>query len=272
MDPTDLSDDQLDQLAQQLAGRLPTGTHGDRIVLSRRQALAVASGTVSLGALLGLGSDSALAQASADTSVGAVGAAGDDVDVYLDQLRDPGGDEVLNVDDTGAINAQPREWVFGSVSTERIGSGRHYAGAFDGADADARLDNALLEASDGDVIYLEKGSYTTNRTISKRVTLIGVADAAGDGAEVSGDWVAEAAYVTFEDIRFTGSVDLTGVGNQIRGGYHSSATVTVDADTVSIRGAYSLSVTFNSGTSTGIVDSCRDVSVTDNGSNTIGDI
>jgi hypothetical protein len=119
MDPTDLSDDQLDQLAQQLAGRLPTGTHGDRVVLSRRQALAVASGTVSLGALLGLGSDSALAQASADTSDGTVRGNGGGADVYLDQLRDPGGDEVLNVDDTGAINAQPREWVFDSVSTAK---------------------------------------------------------------------------------------------------------------------------------------------------------
>lgn len=64
MDPTDLSDDQLDQLAQQLAGRLPTGTHGDRVVLSRRQFAAAATGTLGAGALMALGVDEASAQAA----------------------------------------------------------------------------------------------------------------------------------------------------------------------------------------------------------------
>lgn len=64
MDPTDLSDDQLDQLAQQLAGRLPTGTHGDRVVLSRRQFAAASAGVLSTGALMALGVDEASAQAA----------------------------------------------------------------------------------------------------------------------------------------------------------------------------------------------------------------
>jgi len=41
---------------------------------------------------------------AADTSSDQAGAAGKSIDVYLDQLRDPGGDVVADVDDTGAID------------------------------------------------------------------------------------------------------------------------------------------------------------------------
>jgi len=81
MDPRDLSDDQLDQLAQQLAGRLPTGTHGDRVVLSRRQFALAASGVLSAGALTALGVDEASAQAA-----GQVGTASEPVDAFVYDL------------------------------------------------------------------------------------------------------------------------------------------------------------------------------------------
>lgn len=64
MDPTDLSDDQLDQLATQIAPHLPTGTHGGNVILSRRQFAAAASGVLSAGALMALGVDEASAQAA----------------------------------------------------------------------------------------------------------------------------------------------------------------------------------------------------------------
>jgi hypothetical protein len=52
--------------------------------------------------------------------VGAVGAQGDSVDVYLDQLLDDSGDEVLNVDDTGVANATARGWQFDSINTGNL--------------------------------------------------------------------------------------------------------------------------------------------------------
>ena len=64
MEPDQLSDEQLDDLAARLAPRLPTGTHGDRVVLSRRQFAAAASGVLSAGALVALGVDEASAQAA----------------------------------------------------------------------------------------------------------------------------------------------------------------------------------------------------------------
>jgi len=120
MDIDDLTDDELDALASKLAGRLPTGHHGDRFVLNRRQLMSLAGVAGGGGVLAALGVDEASAQASdiasEDTSDGQVGVPGSPEDVVIDQLRDPGGDEVFNVDDTGAINAQPREWAFDLIN------------------------------------------------------------------------------------------------------------------------------------------------------------
>jgi len=108
---------QIDELADAGVDALDTGVYGDTVVLSRRQALAVSSGVVSLAALVGL-SGSAAGQASADTNVGRTGSVdAGTVDVHVDQMYDEGGDEILNVDDTGAINAQfGRDWVFDSIN------------------------------------------------------------------------------------------------------------------------------------------------------------
>jgi hypothetical protein len=77
MDPTQLTDDQASQLADQIAPHLPIGTHGDRVVLTRRQFAAAATGTLSAGALMALGVDEASAQAA-----GQVGTSSSPVDVY----------------------------------------------------------------------------------------------------------------------------------------------------------------------------------------------
>jgi hypothetical protein len=110
MDPRDLSDDQLDQLAQQLAGRLPTGTHGDNVVLSRRQFALAASGVLSAGALTALGVDEASAQAAA----GQVGTASEPVDAFAYNL------DVANaVTSSLPMNGNDIENA-GSVSTEEL--------------------------------------------------------------------------------------------------------------------------------------------------------
>lgn len=91
-----------------------------RKMLPGRRGALKAGGLLAGGGLLGaLGSDqAAAADGTQDTSAGTIGAAGDSNDIYLDQLYDPDGDEILNVDDTGAINAQGREWLFDSVNTK----------------------------------------------------------------------------------------------------------------------------------------------------------
>ena len=76
MQPDRLSDEQLDQLAAELAPRLPTGTHGDRVILPRRQFVAALGGTLGAGALMALGVDEATAQAA-----GSVGTAEEPVDL-----------------------------------------------------------------------------------------------------------------------------------------------------------------------------------------------
>jgi hypothetical protein len=91
-----------------------------KMLPGRRGALK-AGGLLAGGGLLGaLGSDrAAAADGTQDTSAGTIGAAGDSTDIYLDQLLDPGGDEILNVDDTGNINAAfGRTWAFDNIAVQ----------------------------------------------------------------------------------------------------------------------------------------------------------
>jgi hypothetical protein len=107
MDPTDLSDAQLDQLADQLAGRLPSGTHGDRVVLSRRAFAAAVGGTLGASGLVALGVDPAAAQAA-----GQVGTSSDPVDAFAYNLDVQNGATFNGTDISGV----------GSFSTDTIGS------------------------------------------------------------------------------------------------------------------------------------------------------
>jgi len=80
MDIDSLTDDQLDQLASKLAGRLPTGRHGDKSVTTRRQLLATAAGgSAGVAALVRLGIDPATAQQAA----GQVGTPSSPEDAHL---------------------------------------------------------------------------------------------------------------------------------------------------------------------------------------------
>jgi len=162
-----------------------------------------------------------------------------------------------------------------SVSTEQIGSGRHYAGAFDGADPDARLDNVLSAASNGDTIYVENAEYDATRTVSKSVTFTGTAAAFG-GADIRADWTVSADNVNFVHISLGSSTTLSLDGSNckfIDGGVGGRASIIVggNSSTVNDNTVFG-SVTFESGTSDGIADgNSAGGSFTDSGTNIIGD-
>jgi len=111
-EPDDDLEARVERLEEQVSETMP----------SRRQLLAGA-GTLGVGALLGGGADTAAAvDGTQDTSDGTVRGNGGGVDVRLDELRDPGGDEVFDIDDTGAINAavSGREFRFDSINTKNL--------------------------------------------------------------------------------------------------------------------------------------------------------
>jgi hypothetical protein len=98
MDIDSLTDDQLDDLASKLAGRLPTGRHGDRIVTTRRQLLAAAAGgSAGVAALVRLGIDPATAQSAA----GQVGTPSSPEDVFAFDLDVQNGAEFNGNDLSG---------------------------------------------------------------------------------------------------------------------------------------------------------------------------
>ena len=157
-----------------------------------------------------------------------------------------------------------------------IGETYHFASKYDGDNADNRLDNALSSASVGDIIYLENENYTTNRTISKRNTLIGCGIQGGgsDGTVVDADWVLDARVLIISiGAASEASISINELNTAIeRSQLSGGTTVTISADQFRFSNNYSGDLTFESGTSNGLVDSCVGTSVTDNGSNTIGDI
>jgi len=118
--------------------------------------------------------------------------------------------------------------TLGSLNTKVIADEWHYAGDYDGADVDTRLDNALSAASNGETIHLEPSAYTSDRTISKRLTLVGQ-NGSADGTIIDADWtldgidmrlsrarVETTGLLTFasdfgslSDLFITGSVSIT---------------------------------------------------------------
>lgn len=159
-----------------------------------------------------------------------------------------------------------------------MGNGWRHAAAYDGVDADARLDAAIASASAGDVIYLEKtATYATDRTINKRLKLIGT-NAWADGSEVSGGtWTFDA------ECRLEGMLirdPSSGNGAEVapsrplrhfrlRYYWHREHR---RRHCESDRRDGWREIVFTSNTSGRIVDASAGIKVTDNGSNTIGDI
>lgn len=80
--------------------------------------------------------------AAADDSVGQLGAANSSVDVVVDQLKDPGGDLLADVDDTGAVDWQGRGFTnLGSVDTDDLDVG--------GQDVQIALDGFVVPVAPG---------------------------------------------------------------------------------------------------------------------------
>lgn len=165
-----------------------------------------------------------------------------------------------------------------SVGVKAITSDYHYAGAYDGADPDARLDNALSAASITDTIYLENASYTADRTVSTRLKIVGTF-----GTFIQGSWIDGATW-TFSDRPVIDSLEMDNNATiNLNGTSYSvvqncflrttSDSIVIDGDSARLWGLGGPGeIVFNAGTSGGIVDASQGLTVTDDGSNTVGDI
>lgn len=156
MDPTDLSDDQLDELADQLAGRLPTGTHGDRVVLSRRQFAAATTGTLSAGALMALGVDEASAQAA-----GQVGTSSNPVDLVAYSLADRNGDNALM--QVAASGSTTLSSGSDTVSVETASGSTYYLAI--GTDDNAKISGRVFDDGTVKVQLVETDTNVGNPTV-----------------------------------------------------------------------------------------------------------
>jgi len=171
-----------------------------------------------------------------------------------------------NVSGVGTLTAD-------SVNTERIGSERHFAGAYDGDDIDTRLDNAIAAADLYDTIYLENGGYSS-RNLNKRLVLVGTGGIQNSGSSNSGgEWVFDDRILL---TRFTASSDITINSKrcqleQIGGG---GGTVTINANGVGVFNSRGIDVSFASGTANGAANGLYDgSSVSDpDGNNEIGTV
>jgi len=163
------------------------------------------------------------------------------------------------------------------IEAQQQSSNYWYAAEHDGSDPDTRLDNALANATDGDVVFLENIAYDSARTgsgaISKGVTRKGTN--AENGTKLQVEWELSAAGIEIECMTLGSSGQLNPTAGQatIRKMilFGASPEIDVGADYCLITECRGGEVTFQSGTSNGLVDSCLGTSVTDNGTNSIGD-
>lgn len=190
-------------------------------------------------------------------------------DIATDKLPsnlDAQGNDINNVGSLKTAN--------GNIAS--LSDSRHYAGAFDGGDHESRLDNAIEEASNYDVIYLEAAEYA-ERTISKPLLMIGhltsADDIGGTTIDGSGGWTfTSEAHLHNVNVR-NGPVRMEAPESTVSNGrYGGAEKVEAAADELLVTGVRRADIIFESGTSNGLADSCISSTVNDNGSNTVGDI
>ena len=186
-------------------------------------------------------------------------------------IEDSGANVVFRRDETAG------EWVTDSidadsVETEKLVNDYHYAGAFDGSNADERLDNCIAESKNGDTIYLENVRYQNARTITNQRLFVGTR---------AGPISADTGFDSAVDIDSIG-VEFRNVDFRTRSGTISGSDVilqscarvnhTIDADDVAVIGCRGSDVLFNDGTEGGLANSLFGGSTaTDNdGRNAIG--
>jgi hypothetical protein len=154
-----------------------------------------------------------------------------------------------------------------------------YAGAFAGTDADARLDNALAAAEEGQAVILESLLYTKDRTLSQNnaidsrgLTLKGIPSSSQKGPSIQATWNLSAGEMLLANanINGNGTVEFTTGFSTVRG-LRLSGQITVDGPNCVISQiSGSGDVVFNSGTSGGVVGPVvGSLVITDNGSNEV---
>ena len=167
-----------------------------------------------------------------------------------------------------------------SIEAKTIANDYIYAGAFDGSNADARLDEALSAASNGDVVMLENAQYSSERTITTQLLLIGTMSSRSAGTEIAESWTFDTLAkltnviirVSTTEIQFNANgssasdIAFRGISPTVR--FSASQCAIYNTIATGTDGA----IVFDEGTSGGLADSIRGPSVTDNGDNTVGDI
>jgi len=248
---------------EQLENRIDTlESKIEKMMPSRRDALKMGGAALVGGAAMS-------GTASAGTNqVGTIG----DKDATPPQLVDLHSEDINNAD---TVTTQDLDAI--SVNTEQIGSDRHYAEAYDGADATDRLNNAISDANAGEVIYLESANYDSI-TVSKRLKIVGTGGyGGGEPSLLKGNetWTFdERVYLShFNSAAFSEiilNVDLSALsGCQ----FSTACDITINADGCRVVDSNAGDVTFSSGASGGLVDACTGTAFTDNnGGNTRGDI
>ena len=196
-----------------------------------------------------------------------------DIESTFDDFWDAGSQELtadVNNTNTSTTVLEADGAVIGRSNEHK------FTGFYDGSDADERLTNALMDASDGDTIYLETADYEEDRTISKRITIRG---SGFEGAKVEAEWTLE-DLVRVKNLGTAGA-DIILASSQIvyQGTVRSGTTITVSADNCVLYGLVAAGgrpreVIFESETSGNIIDASggSGLQITDNGDNVVGDI
>ena len=198
----------LVQLAKKLGHSDPLQRAKDAAT-SRRGLLGTLTGAAAAGSV----AYSAGKAEAADTSVGQIGAAGSEVDLVVDQIKDPGGDVLADVDDTGDVDWQGRGFDnVGSVETDDSVD-------LDGNDLSAgAIDATSLTAGSVDTDYIgNPDAVINNNENDYKVRLIN----AGDGNRTDSGQTTD----LFKFADSGNSVVISGVADVMIGHTNSSGPV-----------------------------------------------
>lgn len=254
---------ELDDLDREALAVLPQAIQHFKQRSQTRRTVLQGGLMAGLGAgAFGLGKMSTPAKA-ASTSDRQVGVPSEEVDILIDEIRDPGGDVVADIDDTGDIDWQGRG--FDNLSSVTTGQA-DIATPYTFVDSDAQFSNLTLQ---NDLVVFLGDVDLSGQTISSSVTLKGPNPRSDtQGFRLVGNLTLDADNSGLFG-GFTNLNDVTINGQNSRVGWiNCNSSITINADDVMLFGVFGNgSVTFASGTSGGYI-SHHSVSVTDNGTNT----
>jgi hypothetical protein len=199
----------------------------------------------------------------------------DELNFGVDGNGDPVMTDPQNADEVIArYDRSEGAWVFDSVVTEEVdnnSSKEIFAGNKSGADPDARLDQALSDASDGDVVRLEKATYTDARTGPNSInTRLHIIANIHTETVIDADWEITETGSTLSGGQIDGDDTVSfDAGDQSAEDVTVTGTMTISGDRFTAWGLDSAgNVTFESGSSDGEVGPiCGAITTSDNGSN-----